>query len=137
MHLALAASCWCFVCLFLARACACEVHLIGTCDLDDEDHLRQKTKQNKKKLPLAGIASERARGPERGGGGVHPGGLRGFAHLGLHVGVDLRGRRRQLSACHGSPSAKTPSGSDRECLPLCSACQSSRRDARKAHLPSH
>lgn len=64
-------------------------------------------KKKKKKLPLAGIASERAHGPERGGG-VHPGGLRGFAHLGLHVGVDLRGRRRQLSACHGSLSAKPP-----------------------------
>lgn len=65
-----------------------------TCDSDDGEDLRQ--------LPLAGIAPERARGPERGGG-VDPGGLRGFAHLGLHVWVDLRGRGRQLSACHGSP----------------------------------
>lgn len=35
------------------------------------------------------------------------------------------------------PSAKPPSGSDRDRFSLCSARQSSRRDARKAHLPSH
>lgn len=54
-----------------------------------------------RQLPLAGIAPEGAHGPERVGG-VDPGGLGGFLRLGLHVGVDLRGRGRQLGACHGA-----------------------------------
>lgn len=54
-----------------------------------------------RQLPLAGIAPKRAHGPERVGG-VDPGGLWGFLHIGLDVWVDLRGRGRQLCACHGS-----------------------------------
>lgn len=73
------------------RMCANEQHL-ETCDFGAD--LRQ--------LPLAGIAPKRAHGPKRVGG-VDPGGLWGFLHLGLDVWVDLRGRGRQLSACHGSP----------------------------------
>lgn len=69
---------------------ACELHP-ETCD--SGVHLRQ--------LPLAGIAPERTRGPERVGG-VDPVGFWGFLHLSLHVWVDLRGRGRQLRACHGS-----------------------------------
>lgn len=84
MHLALAAS------HYFADAAWCESELHSeTCDSD----LRQ--------LPLAGIASKRAHGPERIGR-VDPSGLWCFLHLGLDVWVDLRGRRRQLSARHGS-----------------------------------
>ncbi|KAK5870816.1 hypothetical protein PBY51_003730 [Eleginops maclovinus] len=54
-----------------------------------------------RQLPLAGIAPEGAHGPERAGG-VDPCGLGGFLRLGLHVWVDLGGRGRKLSACHGS-----------------------------------
>lgn len=54
-----------------------------------------------RQLPLPGIAPERADGPKRTGG-VDPGGLGGFLHLGLDVGVDFRGRGSQLSACHVS-----------------------------------
>lgn len=76
--------------LFCRRMRACELHP-ETCDFGVD--LRQ--------LPLAGIAPEGAHGPERVGG-VDPGGLWGFLHLSLDVWVDLRGRGRQLSACHGS-----------------------------------
>lgn len=114
-----------------AEACACEGHLIGTCEQGDEDRLRQI------KLPLAGIASERAHG-----GGVHPGGLRGFAHLGLHVGVDLRGRGRQLRACHGSlsasPERQTPSRQRPRsflCLCPCSSKLTERRRRTKRASP--
>ncbi len=69
-----------------------------------------------RQLPLAGIAPERARGPERAGG-VDPGGLWGFLHLGLHVWVDLRGRGRQLSAGHGSlPLRVLPPAESGKCV---------------------
>ncbi|KAK5932121.1 hypothetical protein CgunFtcFv8_003853 [Champsocephalus gunnari] len=54
-----------------------------------------------RQLPLAGIAPERAHGPERAGG-VDPCWLGGFVRLGLHVWVDLGGRGSKLSARHGS-----------------------------------
>lgn len=64
--------------------------------------------RNLRQLPLAGIAPKRAHGPERrAGGGVDPGGLGGFLRFGLDIGVDLRGRGRQLSACHGSLAASS------------------------------
>lgn len=72
--------------------CASELHL-ETCAFGAD--LRQ--------LPLVDIAPQRADGPERGGG-IDPGGLctSCFLHIGLDVWVDLRGRGRQLCACHAS-----------------------------------
>lgn len=70
--------------------CASELHL-ETCAFGAD--LRQ--------LPLVDIAPQRADGPERGGG-IDPGGLWCFLHIGLDVWVDLRGRGRQLCACHAS-----------------------------------
>lgn len=85
MHHALAASCYFADAACLQASC---IQKHATCA-----DLRQ--------LPLPGIAPKRAHGPKRIGG-IDPGGLRGFLHFGLDVGVDFRGRGSQLSACHGS-----------------------------------
>lgn len=126
MHLALAAS------HYFADAAWCESELHSeTCDSD----LRQ--------LPLAGIASKRAHGPERIGR-VDPSGLWCFLHLGLDVWVDLRGRRRQLSARHGS--LPFPSATSSRERPICfllrvseQAASHSATDATRAkpHPSSH
>lgn len=52
-----------------------------------------------RQLPLVGIAPKWTHGPE-GVGGIDPGGLRRFLHIGLDVWVDLRGRGGQLGARH-------------------------------------
>lgn len=114
--------------LFCRCMRACELHP-ETCDFGVD--LRQ--------LPLAGIAPERAHGPER----VDPGGLWGFLHLSLDVWVDLRGRRRQFSACHGSlpPRVLPPAESSQYVfLLLVSEQAGSLRDRlrrTKPHPPSH
>lgn len=110
--------------------CASELHS-ETCDCG----------ANLRQLPLAGIAPKRAHGPERVGG-VDPGGLWGFLHLGFDVWVDLRGRGRQLSACHGSlPSRVLPpaeSGQYVSLLPVSEQAGSlSDRRRRKTASPSH
>lgn len=112
--------------------CVSELHS-ETCDFGAD--LRQ--------LPLAGIAPKRARGPKRFGG-VDPGGLWGFLHLGLDVGVDLRGRGRQLGACHGSlpPRVLPPAESGKMWFPpllLSEQAQLTQRHRcrRKTASPSH
>ena len=90
------------------------------------------------RLPLAGIAPERAHGPERAGG-VDPGGFGGFLHLSLHVWVDLRGRRRQLSARHGSlpprvlPPEESGQYASSSCCENTAGSLSDRRRRRKPH----
>lgn len=92
-----------------------------------------------RRLPLAGIAPERAHGPERAGG-VDPGGLWLFLHLGLDVWVDLRGRGCQFSARHGSLSLLGAVSS--RARPICflllaseNGRNSASDDAGKAHPP--
>lgn len=98
--------------LFCRCMRACELHP-ETCDSGVD--LRQ--------LPLAGIAPERTHGAE-GVGRVDPGGLWDFLHLGLDVWVDLRGRGRQLRACHGSLPPRVLSPAESSQYVSSSWCQS-------------